>query len=783
MDRPSANYELPNNPSEASARQNLIDDFAGSFGHALFQQPLDGLTQLARKVTGEDIATKQIVAPVEAAQFGTDRWHMQQLGSGLGAVVPFLAINKLTHAATGSGMVAAEMSLTTRAATAGFAGFVNDSILRPVAEDEQNFFGARIKNGLTSAVTFASLTGVEAGLNRTQARMMGLSSGRELALNSSLGRTMATHFAAGGLVGAGNAQAESIFSGTGFATTQDTIEHAYQFAFIGASMGGFGKLEQSLSNKIKPEVARGGDAPRTAEKTMQAGAREVLLPILERLKNDTGRVNKDTPESWLVAKDPIAYESARAVAVDRMSKIYDGEPQNLHELLQEATTKGRLTPEQAKAYEYFMGDIVHGFEQRGNSMPSEKSTQVGNLQHTLREARSLLQDPALANAKPEEVFKALVSSAMSDARKPAGLMAVANHAYVAAAEIHKPLSRALKQAYGERMSPAESQRLINECSNIVLEHHLQGPRDVLGGIIHLPLIRQGIAGDIAAKMSTGESPAPELQPLVEALKGRDPVTVTEAQKTALEKLGMKHITEEIAGLPTLLDKHLNAEKYPSSSHKNGPLELALTPAETRSLQRIGLSGLFLPNPKSTYYQASQITSAADQVQYVTAIERSIKYDGMFGPEFDIAKGRKAIKLGDGSANAEASYAVVRDRLSDIARERLDKMFNQTRENLPKMRSEFVSDWRRDKALVLDSEGRLPFYDADLKWVDVSAAKPLTATENRQLAEMTGTKGALSGEQQTQLTSILERKYYEQAVQLNSDWINHLVKLGETRGVK
>lgn len=798
MDKTSE-YVLNDAASDKTTRDQLIDDFAGSFAHAAFQTPIDGLTQLANKA-GADLPTLKIVNQPEAAPFGSTRWHMQQVGSGFGAAVPFLAINKGMSMASGGGMVAAEMTLGRRVGTAAMAGFVNDSIFRPVADDEQNFGGARLKNGLMGAATFAALTGVEAGLNGAQARMLGVSS-RELAINASLGRTMATHFAAGGLVGAGNGQAESLLNGKGFASLQDTAEHAYQFAFIGATMGGFGKLESALAGKGKDSSTAPRDTelaagePRSGkenaiarERVLTADVRDTSSrtatesPLQVRLRDDVTLVTKDSPEGWLVPNDKVSYEQARDHAVDRMKRIYDGEPNNLHDLVQDAVAKQRLTPEQAKAYEFFMGDMVHGFETRGASLPAEKSVQEGNLQHTLREARSLLQDPALQNAKPEDVFKALVSSAMSDARKPAGLMAVANHAYVAAVEVNNPLGRALEAAYGETLPAGDKARIINDCSNIVLEHHLQGPRKVLGGMIHLPLIRQSIAGDITAKMGEAGVSAPELKPLVDSLKSRDPgVTMTADQKATLERLGMKQHADEIEGLPGLLDKHLNAENYPARSHGDGPLEVQLNPAQSNSLRRIGLSGLFLPNPESSYYTASQLTSAADQVQYVTPIERSIKYDGMYGPEFDTSKPFRADKLGDGSNTAEGSYFQVRDRLSPAAQQRLDGLMETTRQRLPEMRTNFVSDWSRDRPLTLDVEGKLPFYDSKLKWVEKEAMKPLTPSENLELADLTAKK-QVSPQQESQLTNLIERKHYEQAVEMNNAWIAHLVKLGETRGL-
>jgi hypothetical protein len=234
---------------DKSTQEILIDDFARCAAYTAIQAPIESLSQFASQLTGEQVSLKPIITPIEQAEFGGMRWHVQQLGTAIGMTVPFLTIYKGMGVAFGRGTLAADMTLARRALTGAVTGFAYDTIFRPVNADEMDTFAlSKVKNGAIGAVTFASVIGAESAI--TSARITGRNSSRVyFDLQPPLVRKLATHGLAGATIGALSEQTKSLVSGQGFADAKDTAKTAYQYGFLSVAVPMFNHMDAASSSK------------------------------------------------------------------------------------------------------------------------------------------------------------------------------------------------------------------------------------------------------------------------------------------------------------------------------------------------------------------------------------------------------------------------------------------------------------------------------------------------------------------------------------------------------
>jgi hypothetical protein len=299
---------------------------------------------------------------------------------------------------------------------------------------------------------------------------------------------------------------------------------------------------------------------------------------------------------------------------------------NMHDLLQHAIENGYLTKAQGIAYEFFMGDLANShFKQQGAEityaiyLPSLRTNMldpaVRGVQRSLTKGLEILSDPRLSTANPNDNFKALVSSAMCGSRPAAEHMAFATHTQTSALQIGAPLNRALYRAYGGTMSAAEKARIVAECSNIVLENHLnEGNTPPAMRVKTIRAIGNSLALDIVKNVPASHLRKGELSDLVQSLQiGGRVGKLSPVQDKLLREAGLKVAAEECNGLDLLIHKFVQPSQFPVHDHPNGPCEVLLTPTERRSLLRVGVSGLFMPNPEASYANASQLASRANKL--------------------------------------------------------------------------------------------------------------------------------------------------------------------------
>src|SRR5687767_2360741 len=147
--------------------------------HSAVQSPIEGGGQLINHVAGKDVIPSfKLLSASSHAEFGSSRWHAQQIGGGIGMALPFIAVSKtigggakIAGRFTRAGEMAASFGLaesrTARLAlsvTHGAAsGFAFEGLLRPVDVPREDFAKARLNNATAGSITFAALSGLSGG--------------------------------------------------------------------------------------------------------------------------------------------------------------------------------------------------------------------------------------------------------------------------------------------------------------------------------------------------------------------------------------------------------------------------------------------------------------------------------------------------------------------------------------------------------------------------------------------------------------------------------------------
>lgn len=161
------------NKTNTSLPENILHHMT----FAAFQKPISSAAQLVDSVVGTDLTDRiQLVEQPEGANFGSGRWHAQQIAAGIGAAVPFavaMAISRpisraivekpLLQGCARAGAAYSRYGLVESAT----AGFVQGSIFEPTTTDGSNLLLARLRQGAVAATALASmhkLSTVSAGL-------------------------------------------------------------------------------------------------------------------------------------------------------------------------------------------------------------------------------------------------------------------------------------------------------------------------------------------------------------------------------------------------------------------------------------------------------------------------------------------------------------------------------------------------------------------------------------------------------------------------------------------
>lgn len=389
---------------------SLAADFGRSFAHSLVQSPLEGVAQLIDgKANGDTQKAVHFINAPEQAKFGTSSWVAQQAGSGLGAILPVLLVHKGVSGALSAnyeakaGLAMSEHmgALTSKQALAagalkmteaGLTGAVYSGVLTP-AKDNDHFWQQRLHNSAVGGLTFASLSGAGLGLKNL--------SERTAQSMPTLSRFMKNEIAAGALSGlpAGlvAANADSLLSGKGLATTEQNLQSALTFSLTGAGFA-YGK---AWMGEARPQE-RTTAAP---EQFAKAGVDVDGRPIH---KSQRAEVSAKWTEY-----SPEEMGRARAQTLRDLSEIKALEPgksvlTQFKDSGLSISQKYRVLNSLAEVREHFVNQRVNG-----NIEPDQQ----GNWIHTQGEFGRVIDASKAGKLTPIQAEDALLSSMFADAVK------------------------------------------------------------------------------------------------------------------------------------------------------------------------------------------------------------------------------------------------------------------------------------------------------------------------------------------------------------------------------
>lgn len=394
-----------------NAKPSIAEDFGRAFAHTLVQAPIEGVAQLVDgKANGATQKAVHFLDAPEHAEFGTAHWAAQQGGSALGAILPVLAIHKGVSSAMGrnySTKAALAMSenmqaLTTRQAfgaggvkmaESALTGAIYSGIFTPVRNDEENFWAARARNTAVGSTTFATLTGSGLGLKaigeHSASRMPGLA--------SALRSEVTTGILSGIPAGLVAANGESLLSGKGFASGEQSFQAMLNFSIMG---GGFAYGKAKIA-EIRPSA-------RTTESTGQfkeAGVDVDGRPIAEGAR---GKVAANFPEY-----SSAEMGRARGQTIKDLSEIKALEPGK--SVLDQFRDSGLSIGQKYRVLNSLSEVREHFVNQRNDGKID--ADQNGNWIHTQGELGRVMDASKAGKLSPVQTEDAMLSSMFADAVK------------------------------------------------------------------------------------------------------------------------------------------------------------------------------------------------------------------------------------------------------------------------------------------------------------------------------------------------------------------------------
>lgn len=288
-------------PQESNAK-SLTKKVATSAAYAAFQSPLNGLVQIMDKTCGTSILNSVQIfsSPSSNTEFGTLRWHAQEIGNAAGMVLPFL----MTYAATRRLAKAAGIDLQStgaltgrnyrsEVALAGTTGIAYGAILTPSSANESLICG-RLKNATEQGLTFATLTAAAGGLKRWS------KNAEDSLAGNVLRNDIAASVIAGLPAGSVHADLHSLLAGQGFANWKDRAQSAYGFMFIGGTLGSAHLIGESL--------IFGANGRSTAESLKRNEQRQGVFALS---LGEKGRLGSTEPKNKIASEaSPVRTEPA-----------------------------------------------------------------------------------------------------------------------------------------------------------------------------------------------------------------------------------------------------------------------------------------------------------------------------------------------------------------------------------------------------------------------------------------------------------------------------------------
>ncbi len=252
-------------------QQSLLDDCANHLFYSAFQKPVTAVAQAIDKVSSSHLVeTTKFIPTPQQAEFGSARWHVEQIAGGVGSFVPFVASMAITRPllrplqepmlkamSTASAQTVLGRYALGEAAT---AGFINGAVFEP-SRGNGTFIGDRFKQGVTGAATMSVL--------HSSSNALGRFTGASAAEAGMVRKALTTGVAG---VGAGGTAylTDTTLNGRSF-DAQEMVKSAYSMGFTGVALGagadGFMRLNMPKSNlsSVDEYVARNFDGASTSD--------------------------------------------------------------------------------------------------------------------------------------------------------------------------------------------------------------------------------------------------------------------------------------------------------------------------------------------------------------------------------------------------------------------------------------------------------------------------------------------------------------------------------------
>ncbi len=305
------------------AEHSLLGSFAASALDAGLQRPVNGVSQLAGSVVGRSLPELHLVNPSKP----TDRTEafVQQAGASVGMIVPFLISRAAVRGAFGNRL---GTSIASNAIEGGATGAFMGAVLTPV-ETGRDFWSGRLSNAVTDAGTFAVLGASARGLSGIRAFSVTPESG----LLASVGKGAGIGAISGIPAGLTSAELGSLTSGRGLASQQELGKSVTDFAMFGGILGGFGgaashyryqrvgsaPLSLNLDSakaqplKVQADVAQAAATHPAKFEQMRAQSDKVEL----------SRVEPVTPERIKAPQEkPISFDQRKLLGEGDEGKVY-----------------------------------------------------------------------------------------------------------------------------------------------------------------------------------------------------------------------------------------------------------------------------------------------------------------------------------------------------------------------------------------------------------------------------------------------------------------------------
>lgn len=279
-----------------SKQKNVVwhqaENLLHSAAYAGLQAPVTALSQAVDKTFGTQWEKgSQLLNAPESKPWTVD-WHVQQVGSAAGMLLPFLAVKQglgcifrgpMGDAAlkSGSALARQEIAAHELRLTIG-AGAVYGGFLTPIKPTEGDFVKAKVTHAATGALTFAVLGYGTMGLKD----LAGTKPLKGTIAGKILQNDIVATALAGAPAGVVAADAHSLLSGKGFATMDQRLQSAYTFAMVGGFLAGGQKGIDYFAGGPKQTNPVVDNVSRTVEPRTEVSALDATTsrtPVADRV--------------------------------------------------------------------------------------------------------------------------------------------------------------------------------------------------------------------------------------------------------------------------------------------------------------------------------------------------------------------------------------------------------------------------------------------------------------------------------------------------------------------